>query len=115
MIQKPSVTSGTLLRAMLCVSVMDSILVSSGTMLDLVGSARATYWFSNLARSCCALRHRVAAEPLRTVRFGHQPPRRSLAVVTGLHPIVLQKSFCTGGQKFCGPQARFPCKDVRGP
>ena len=30
-------------------------------------------------------------------------------------PIVLQKSFCTNGQKFCGLQARFSCKDVRGP
>ena len=29
--------------------------------------------------------------------------------------IVLQKSFCTGDEKFCGPQARLSCKDVRGP
>ena len=27
--------------------------------------------------------------------------------------IVLQKSFCTGDQKFCGLQARLSCKDVR--
>jgi hypothetical protein len=30
-------------------------------------------------------------------------------------PIVLQKSFCTGAQKFCGPWARFSCRDMRGP
>src|SRR5271170_2183020 len=29
--------------------------------------------------------------------------------------IVLQKSFCTDDQKFCGLQARLSCKDVRGP
>jgi hypothetical protein len=29
--------------------------------------------------------------------------------------IVLQKSFCTDDQKFCGLQARFSCKDVRAP
>jgi len=28
--------------------------------------------------------------------------------------IVLQKSFCTDDQKFCGLQARLWCKDVRG-
>jgi tetratricopeptide (TPR) repeat protein len=28
---------------------------------------------------------------------------------------VLQKSFCTGDQKFCGLQARLSCKNVRGP
>jgi hypothetical protein len=28
-------------------------------------------------------------------------------------PIVLQKSFYTGDQKFCGLQARLSCKDVR--
>src|ERR1700681_3437665 len=28
--------------------------------------------------------------------------------------IVLQNSFCTDSQKFCGLQARFSCKDVRG-
>jgi hypothetical protein len=27
--------------------------------------------------------------------------------------ILLQKSFCTGDQKFCGLQARLSCKDVR--
>jgi hypothetical protein len=27
--------------------------------------------------------------------------------------IVLQKSFCTGDQKFCGLQVRLSCKDVR--
>jgi hypothetical protein len=26
----------------------------------------------------------------------------------------LQKSFCTGGRKFCGPPMRFSCKDVGG-
>jgi hypothetical protein len=30
-----------------------------------------------------------------------------------LIPILLQKSFCTGNQKFCGLQARLSCKDVR--
>ena len=28
-------------------------------------------------------------------------------------PIVLQNSFCTGDQKFCGLQARLSCNDVR--
>jgi len=28
--------------------------------------------------------------------------------------ILLQKSFCTGGRKFCGPLIRFSCKDVGG-
>ena len=32
-----------------------------------------------------------------------------------LWPILLQKSFCTGDQKFCGLQARLWCKDVREP
>jgi hypothetical protein len=27
--------------------------------------------------------------------------------------ILLQKSFCTGDEKFCGLQARLSCKDVR--
>ena len=27
-------------------------------------------------------------------------------------PILLQKSFCNGDQKFCGLQARLSCKDV---
>jgi hypothetical protein len=30
-------------------------------------------------------------------------------------PILLQKSFCTGGRKFCGPPTRFSCKDVGAP
>jgi hypothetical protein len=29
-------------------------------------------------------------------------------------PILLQKSFCTGGRKFCGPPMRFSSKDVGG-
>src|SRR5262245_46513327 len=28
-------------------------------------------------------------------------------------PILLQKSFCTGDRKFCGPWTRLSCKDVR--
>ena len=28
--------------------------------------------------------------------------------------ILLQKSFCTEGRKFCGPPMRFSCKDVGG-
>ena len=28
--------------------------------------------------------------------------------------ILLQKSFSTGGRKFCGPPMRFSCKDVGG-
>jgi hypothetical protein len=28
-------------------------------------------------------------------------------------PDRLQKSFCTGDQKFCGLEARLSCKDVR--
>jgi hypothetical protein len=34
--------------------------------------------------------------------------------VSAIGVIVLQKSLCTGDQKFSGPQARFSCKDVRG-
>jgi hypothetical protein len=30
-----------------------------------------------------------------------------------LWPILLQKSFCTGDQKFYGLQAQLSCKDVR--
>jgi len=33
--------------------------------------------------------------------------------LSAMPPIVLQKSFCTGDQKFCGLQARPSCKDVR--
>ena len=29
-------------------------------------------------------------------------------------PILLQKSFCTEGQKFCRPPMRFSCKDTGG-
>jgi hypothetical protein len=36
--------------------------------------------------------------------------RRSMSAFGG---IVLQKSFCTDDQKFCGLQARLSCKDVR--
>jgi hypothetical protein len=31
----------------------------------------------------------------------------------GYWQIVLQNSFCTGVQKFCGLQARLSCKDAR--
>ena len=34
--------------------------------------------------------------------------------MSGVGGIVLQKSFYTGNQKFCGVQARLSCKDVRG-
>ena len=43
-------------------------------------------------------------------------PGTSLAVMQQFgrnRVIVLQKSFCTGDQKFCGLQARLSCKDVR--
>jgi hypothetical protein len=33
--------------------------------------------------------------------------------MSALPPIVLQKSFCTDDQKFCGLLARLSCKDVR--
>jgi hypothetical protein len=29
-------------------------------------------------------------------------------------PILLQKSFCPAGQKFCGPLIRSSCKDAGG-
>jgi hypothetical protein len=32
---------------------------------------------------------------------------------SGVPSIVLQKSFCSGDQKFCGLKARLSCKDVR--
>ena len=38
--------------------------------------------------------------------------RPSIAM-SAIPPIVLQKSFCTGDQKFCGLQARLSRKDVR--
>jgi hypothetical protein len=53
------------------------------------------------------LRHRQTKEAA-TDMFGLQPPRHIPTL-----PILLQKSFCTGGQKFCGLQARLSCKDVR--
>jgi len=36
----------------------------------------------------------------------------STRAYVGYVPILLQKSFCTGDQKFCGSQARFSCKNV---
>ena len=41
-------------------------------------------------------------------RFERAPPTSAITL------IVLQKSFFTGAQKFCGLQARPSCKDVRG-
>ena len=38
--------------------------------------------------------------------------RPSIAM-SAIPPIVLQKSFCTGDQEFCGLQARLSRKDVR--
>jgi len=35
--------------------------------------------------------------------------------MSAMPPIVLQKSFCTGDRKFCGPPMRFSCKDVGEP
>ena len=39
----------------------------------------------------------------------------TLAPNVGFGSIVLQKSFCTGDQKFCGLQVRLSCKDVGDP
>jgi hypothetical protein len=39
--------------------------------------------------------------------------RRPSAPVSAVEGIVLQRSFCTDDQKFCGLQARLSCKDVR--
>jgi hypothetical protein len=42
-------------------------------------------------------------------RSRHLVRRNDLVAIGG---ILLQKSFCTGGQKFCGPPMRFSCKDA---
>jgi hypothetical protein len=31
---------------------------------------------------------------------------------SAIRPILLQNSFCTGDEKFCGLRARLSCKDV---
>src|SRR5258708_5345221 len=50
------------------------------------------------------------------MRAGFAQGRHSRFRPTSASPlIVLQKSFCTDGQKFCGLQVRVSCKDVRGP
>ena len=45
--------------------------------------------------------------------MGHELTFRSPGMTSALPPIVLQKSFCTGGRNFRGLQARFSCKDLR--
>jgi hypothetical protein len=52
----------------------------------------------------------ISAECRSWVRNGKAQNEHKFS---GLPPIVLQKSFCTGDQKFCGLQARLSCKDVR--
>jgi hypothetical protein len=47
------------------------------------------------------------------VRFTPQAAEKQTCHEVGLVPIVLQKSFCTGDQNFCGLQAQLSCKDVR--
>ena len=54
--------------------------------------------------------------PGRGRRMSASPPIADLArTLRKLRkgPILLQKSFCPGDQKFCGLQVRFSCKDVR--
>jgi hypothetical protein len=56
------------------------------------------------------------AEMLAATReAGHGPNRRFAAAQqdVGNGGIVLQNSFCTGDQRFCGLQARLSYKDVR--
>jgi hypothetical protein len=43
---------------------------------------------------------------------GTKLPIRDVRSAVAIGGIVLQKSFCTGVQKFCGLQARLPCRDV---
>jgi hypothetical protein len=45
--------------------------------------------------------------------WGQERHFRDVLDESGLTLIVLQKSFCTGDQKFCGLQARVSYKDVR--
>ena len=44
--------------------------------------------------------------------LGQERPIWGVPAMSASPPIVLQKSFCTGGRKFCGPLMRFSCKDV---
>jgi len=44
--------------------------------------------------------------------MGQKQTWRLYSAMSGLPSIVLQKSFCTGDQKFCGLQARLSHKDV---
>ena len=50
----------------------------------------------------------------RTLDFSATRACTHKSAMSALPPIVLQKSFFTGAQKFCGLQARPSCKDVRG-
>ena len=40
---------------------------------------------------------------------------RDVRLESVMRSILLQKSFCTGGPKFCGLSVRFSCKDLRDP
>jgi hypothetical protein len=51
----------------------------------------------------------------RSDALGQLRPISPTRAMSAIPPIVLQKSFCTDDQKFCGLQARFSCKDVSGP
>ena len=51
-------------------------------------------------------------DPNRPIRE-EKPTWTPNSGMSALTPIVLQKSFCTGDQKFCGLQARLSRKDVR--
>jgi hypothetical protein len=49
----------------------------------------------------------------RSIQMGQKQTSGRVGMMSALPPIVLQKSFCTGGQNFRGLQARFSCKDLR--
>ncbi len=55
----------------------------------------------------------VGTDPSPMSAFGTDPLFAAMYRNVGNRGILLQKSFCTGDQKFCGLQARLSCKDVR--
>ena len=69
----------------------------SRRFFDAAGQKRSIRWVRDGCNMSASLRKR-----LTSMRCGERP----------FVPIVLQKSFCTGDQKFCGSQVRFSCKNV---
>src|SRR5215813_5413865 len=78
--------------------------------------------FGSKADICAATSHvRFTPNSDRESQFPQRamsalPPKAdmcSAAAYVRFGPILLQKSFCAGDQKFCGLRERLSCKDVR--